>query len=393
MPRKPGVSKVRVTAPRSNSAGARLAGPGPAGVSSSFRLSQRNGPPVDDARLRRARPSRKTHNRTDIRSTQWRAPTASAMGRPRQRNGVPTAPMADRATIRVDRRTARGVAVKPPHQQTCGVDTSIPNVARMYDYFLGGKDNFAADREAAEKIIALAPGVPAAARRNRAFLGRAVRFLRGEGIRQFLDIGTGLPTRSNVHEIAQGMGPQTRVVYVDNDPVVVSHGKALVAGSDTVCILQADLRRPDEIVSAPEVRSHIDFSQPVAVLLLAVLHFIPDSAGPAAIVARFRDAMAPGSYLALSHGSVDTLAPSPTPTPTLAQAQTQNHAVTSGKAVYDRASASVFPRSREQILAFFDGFDLVEPGLVPLAQWRPDGTLGGKRSYGYGGVARKPSPD
>ncbi len=258
------------------------------------------------------------------------------------------------------------------------VDTRTPNVARMYDYFLGGKDNFAADRAAAEQIIALAPGVPAAARRNRAFLRRAVRFLVGVGIRQFVDIGAGLPTQRNVHEIAHLLAPAASVVYVDNDPVVVCHGRALLAGSEKVNVVQGDLRRPDEIVAEPGLRAYIDFAEPVAIMLLALLHFIPDSAGPAAILARLREAMAPGSYLVVSHGAV---APG-------AKAAAN---ATEGKAVYERASAAVTPRSWEEIRAFFDGLELIEPGLVPVAQWRPDGpAVGVGDSLGYGGVARKP---
>src|SRR6516165_10806739 len=168
---------------------------------------------------------------------------------------------------------------------TGGIDTSVPNIARMYDYWLGGKDNFAADREAAERLAAVIPALPWLARQNRDFLQRTVEFLAGEGITQFLDIGSGLPTNQNVHEVAQRVRPDARVVYVDIDPVVVSHAQALLSGSQTTAV-RADLSRPEEILNAPEVRRLIDFGQPVAVLVIAVLHILPDEADPAGAMAR-----------------------------------------------------------------------------------------------------------
>ena len=188
-------------------------------------------------------------------------------------------------------------------QQSLEVDTSVPNIARMYDYWLGGKDNFAADREAADRQARAIPQLPWLARQNRGFLQRAVDFCAREGVTQFLDIGSGLPANENVHEIAQRVNADSRVVYADNDPVVVAHARALLSGAQTAAV-RGDAGRPDDILGAPEVRRLIDFSQPVAVLLLAVLHLIPDEADPAGSVARLREAVAPGSYLLISHADV-----------------------------------------------------------------------------------------
>ena len=179
-------------------------------------------------------------------------------------------------------------------------DTSVPNAARMYDYWLGGKDNFAADREAAERSALAVPQLPWLARENRRFLGRAVRFCANAGVTQFLDIGSGMPTMENVHEVAEHVMADPHVVYVDNDPVVLRHAQALLATPRTTAV-HGDLTRPDEILGAPGVRRVIDFTRRVAVLLVGILHFIPDEAGAPASVAKLRDAMAPGSYLVISH--------------------------------------------------------------------------------------------
>lgn len=269
----------------------------------------------------------------------------------------------------------RRAPIAPAADPAAVIGTSTPNPARIYDYLLGGKDNFPADREAAEEVLALAPEVRAVARENRAFLRRAVRYLAGEaGIRQFLDVGTGIPAQGNVHQVAQQVAPDARVVYVDNDPIVLLHARALLAGNHTT-IIQADLREPAAILDHPELREVIDFDQPVAVLLLAILHFITDEEDPAGIVTRLRDAMAPGSYLALSHGTADFR-----PEATLKAAQ-----------VYDRATAPLVLRSHAQIGRFFDGLELVPPGLVQVTAWRPDGELpdGWATSPAYGGIARK----
>src|SRR5712691_9085664 len=187
-----------------------------------------------------------------------------------------------------------------------GIDTATPNVARIYDYLLGGKDNFAADREAARRLIEAIPDVAAIARDNRSFLGRVVRYLATRsGIRQFLDLGSGLPTQANVHELAQGVAPETRVVYVDNDPVVASHGRALLASGDQVGMVLGDLCDPAGILRHPDVLRLLDLTQPVAVLCTSTLHFIADEAEPHKIIAEYRDRMAPGSYLAISHGTLE----------------------------------------------------------------------------------------
>jgi SAM-dependent methyltransferase len=238
-----------------------------------------------------------------------------------------------------------------------GIDVHIPNAARMYNYFLGGKDNFAVDREAAERVLAVAPEARDLARQNRAFLRRAVTHLAAEaGIRQFVDIGTGLPTEGNVHEIAGQVDPGTRVVYVDNDPVVLGHARALLSNATNTVSIKGDLREPESIFDNPELLSLIDFSEPVAVLLLAVLHFLPDGDRPAELIARLRDTLPPGSYLVLSHVTADERA----------------GAAQEGAAVYQKASSSVTLRARAQISGFFDGFELLDPGLVRLDEWRPD---------------------
>lgn len=252
-------------------------------------------------------------------------------------------------------------------------DTSVAHPARMYDYFLGGKDNFPADRAAADRLLAAAPQTRVGARENRAFLQRAIRYLAGEAsIRQFLDIGTGLPTQGNVHEIAQQVVPDARVVYVDNDPIVHVHANALLAGDNTTAIL-ADLREPEAILGAPQVRGMIDFDEPLAVLLVAVLHFIRDEEDPAGIVAQLRDAIAPGSYLVLSHGTGDL----------------DLELSAEATRVYERAAAPLVLRSLAEIARLFDGFELVDPGLVQLSLWRPDGELPSARGL-FGGVGRKP---
>ncbi|MDP9862466.1 MULTISPECIES: SAM-dependent methyltransferase [Streptosporangium] len=248
-----------------------------------------------------------------------------------------------------------------------GADT--PNIARMYDYWLGGKDNFAADRESAEEIVKISEGrVLRGVRLNRAFLGRAVRAAAEAGVRQFLDLGSGLPTRENVHEVA---GPGARVVYVDYDPVVASHAHAILARSDGVGFVQADLRRPAEILGHPTVREIVDFDEPLALLFVSVLHFVGDADGPHRVVADFRDAAAPGSHLILSHLSKDGFP--------------QKMAAT--EQVYQGASARLGARTREEILAFFDGFELSEPGLVGPTEWRPGaGGAGPERFAGLVGM-------
>src|SRR6266851_6224086 len=238
-----------------------------------------------------------------------------------------------------------------------GFDTGVPNVARIYDALLGGKNNYAADREAAQELLSVVPGAASAARDNRAFLGRAVRFLAGEaGIRQFLDIGTGLPTLGNVHQIAQATDPMARVVYADYDPVVVLHANVLLANTVTVEAVNADLRYPHDLLTSPAVRALIDFDQPVAVLLVAILHFLEDSDNPWKIVDYIKEHIAPGSYLVVSHVTGDDIPP---------DARQQ------ARAVYQKASAPGVTRGRDDIARFFDGLVMLSPGLVNVAAWRP----------------------
>ena len=259
-----------------------------------------------------------------------------------------------------------------------GVDTSTPNVARIYDYLLGGKDNFAADRAAAKQLVAAIPDVAAIARDNRSFLGRVVRYLVMQGgIRQFLDLGGGLPTQANVHELAQAVAPDVRVVYVDNDPVVASHGRALLAYRDRVAMAQADLRDPASVMRHPGVAGLLDWTQPIAVLCTSTLHFVADEAEPHRIIAEYRDHMAPGSYLVITHGTIE-----------------KDSAGERDKAaeVYREASSQLHLRPLADVRRFFDGFELVEPGLAWITEWRPEpGTAPTGRAQSMrGGVGRKP---
>jgi hypothetical protein len=266
---------------------------------------------------------------------------------------------------------------------TTRINTSVPNPARIYDYLLGGKDNYPADREVAEQVVAIAPVTREVVRDNRAFLRRAVGFLTEEaGIRQFIDLGSGLPTHGNVHEIAQAIAPDARVVYVDNDAMVVTHSRALLAGDNTIAV-QADLREPDAILGHPEVRKLIDFDRPVALLLLAILHFVPDDQDPWAIVARFRDALPPGSYLAISHGTRDIPERHDMTPEQMAEMGTRV------ERLYKLPTASVVNRPRAQVERFFDGLDLVDPGLVEIQRWRPDDQSSLLPGGFYGGVGRK----
>ncbi len=257
------------------------------------------------------------------------------------------------------------------------IDTSRPHPARMYDAYLGGKDNYAADREAVRQVLRVAPELRDTARANRAFLRRVVRFLAGEaGIRQLIDIGTGIPTAGNVHQVAAEVAPGTRVIYADNDPIVHVHANALLTGSGTTAIVLADLREPEKILRHPKVGALIDFTQPVGLLLVAILHFITDAENPARILATLRDTLPPGSYLALSHGTGDF----------------RPEAAQQAAAVYDQATSTATLRSHAQIAALFEGWDLVDPGLVQLPLWRPDGKPPRPKElakvWGYGGVAR-----
>jgi hypothetical protein len=256
----------------------------------------------------------------------------------------------------------------------------IPSPARIYDYFLGGKDNYPSDRKAAEKIISVMPPgvVRGAVLANRKFLGRVVRYLVAEaGIRQFLDIGTGLPTMGNVHEVAQGIADETRIVYVDNDPIVIAHARAMLHAIDHTAIVSHDLRDPEGILADEELRAVLDFTEPVAVLLVAVLHFISDSEHPRRIIKTIMDAVPSGSYLAISHVTADTI-------------DEMDDAVK----VYDQATSRAFNRTRAEVAAFFDGLDLMEPGICWVTDWRPDPEIGAAvgpgKSLIWCGVGRKP---
>jgi SAM-dependent methyltransferase len=238
-----------------------------------------------------------------------------------------------------------------------GVDPTVPSVARMYDFYLGGKDNFRADREAAEQVLSVVPGVRDMARENRGFLVRAVRELAQRGVRQFLDIGAGLPTQQNVHQVALEAAPDSRIVYVDNDPIVLVHARALLADNDRTVVVEGDLLDPEGILRHPAVGAHLDFSQPMALLLVSVLHFVPGYDDALRIVRRLREALVPGGHLVLTHGYVGD-------SPVDVQSEVGG--------VYARTKSGSTPRTFDQIAAFFDGLDLLEPGLVPPEAWRPE---------------------
>jgi len=253
----------------------------------------------------------------------------------------------------------------------------IPHVARIYDALLGGKENYAADRDAARALTTAIPSAPRAARDNRAFLGRAVYYLAAEaGIRQFLDIGTGLPTQGNVHEIAQDQCPDARVVYVDNDDVVVAHGRALMAKTPGVHVAEADLRYPREMLGRKEIRNVLDLSKPVGVLLVAVLHFLGDSESPWQAVQAITSRIAPGSYVVVSHVTGDNIPAG---------------AVDQARRIYGGALVQGTARRRSEIMRFFAGLDMVEPGLVDAATWRSgrEQEAAGPILF-WAGVGRKP---
>lgn len=244
-----------------------------------------------------------------------------------------------------------------------GIDTDTPNIARVYDFLIGGKDNFAVDRQVAEMALAIAPDGPKTARANRMFLQRVVHYLAAQaGIRQFLDIGSGLPSHGNVHEIAQQVDAGAPVVYVDNDPVVLVHGRAMLATNPSTTVIQGDIRRPEEILGNAELREFIDFSQPVGLLLLAILHHVNDDEDPAGIAARLRHALPPGSYVAISHFL----------NPGQEHPDVAEQAV-AGEKLFNEKLGTGRWRTREEVLSYFGDLDLLEPGLVPLPLWRSPG--------------------
>lgn len=238
-----------------------------------------------------------------------------------------------------------------------GIDTTRPSASRVYDYLLGGAHNFAADRRFAEQLIAAEPLAPAYAQANRAFLNRAVRFLVEAGVRQFLDLGSGVPTVGNVHEIAQRMAPEVRVVYVDIDPIAVEHSRKLLAGNRYATAIEVDLRRPEIVIGHPETRELIDFTVPVGLLMVAVLHFVPDADDPVGLVGRYRQALAPGSYLALSHACPP---------------QVESPQATRARESYAATATPLTLRSAREVAALLQGWRLVPPGLVEVTQWRPE---------------------
>jgi hypothetical protein len=269
--------------------------------------------------------------------------------------------------------------VERPNWAPGDIDLERPSVARVYDYWLGGAHNFAADRAVAQRILEDVPFLRGVIVNHRSFLRRAVKYLVSAGVRQFLDLGSGIPTVGNVHEIAQGADPTAKIVYVDIDPVAVAHSRSMLADNDRVNVLQTDVRDVDTVLKSPEVSELLDFDEPVAVLMVALLHFVPDSEHPNEMVAAYRDALHPGSYLAMSHagyepGDWDG---------NWNDAQNQ----------YDSNVAQMTYRTKAEVSAFFDGFELVEPGVARLPLWHPDspddiGDNAG-RFPGFGAVGRK----
>jgi SAM-dependent methyltransferase len=259
------------------------------------------------------------------------------------------------------------------------INTNVPQSARVYDYWLGGKDHFPADRALGDAIAAALPTIRTQVRAQRAFLGRAVRYLtRDAGVRQFLDIGTGIPSAGNVHDVAQEIAPESRVLYVDNDPIVLAHARALMSGTPqgSVAFIQADLREPEAILGDPAVAGTLDLAEPVGLVLIGVMHHLRDDDDPRRIVATLVDALAPGSYLVLSQTTPDF----------------DPDAMGALAAASEQGGIPNVPRSLADTEPFFAGLELVEPGLVPMGDWRPD--PGAEREPGavhaYGGVARKP---
>jgi SAM-dependent methyltransferase len=257
------------------------------------------------------------------------------------------------------------------------LDPQRPNPARMYDYFLGGFHNFEADREAAEAAEAAFPGVRASARANRDFLRRAVRYMISQGIDQFLDLGSGVPTAGNVHEIAQEANPNARVVYVDAEPVAVHASESLLADNPGAGIVHADIRYAETVLSAPEVSALLDLTRPLGLIMAAVLPYIPDADDPDELVRRYRRALPPGSYLTITHGSIDDF---------------EEDETRQVYGVYNATTSPITSRGRDRIAGWFDGLELVEPGVVIVTKWHPDGgdhpvQL---RLPHYGGVARIP---
>jgi hypothetical protein len=261
-----------------------------------------------------------------------------------------------------------------------GIDTNVPSMARVYDYILGGAHNFAADRQVGSQIETLVPGLRHVARVNRRFLGRAVNFMMDQGLRQFLDIGSGIPTVANVHEVAQERDPAARVVYVDKDPIAVAHSELMLADNTNAAVVHADMRDPEAVLSSPEVRRLLRRDEPVGLLMLLMMHWVPDEDGPEKLVAHYRDALPSGSFLALTHVARDQI----------------DDNVDQAAAVVNRSKSAdqMHMRTHAQVSALFDGFSLVEPGLVGCGEWRPFGPgdfadEASMNMFLYAGVGRK----
>jgi hypothetical protein len=261
------------------------------------------------------------------------------------------------------------------------IDSTKPHSARMYDYFLGGKDHFATDRETAQKAMASWPAVRTAVRENRAFLGRAVRYLVAEaGIRQFLDIGAGLPSANNVHEVAQQAAPSCRIVYVDNDPLVLAHAQALLTSSPEgkTAYIHADFREPERVLADPATRQTLDFTKPIALMLVAILHFLPDSDDPRRLIQTMLGALPSGSYLVATHVTPEH----------------DREGVKGLERTYQAAGVATQSRVADEFAGLaFRGLNLIDPGLVLVSEWRPDSDgprpLASEVNW-YGGVARRP---
>ncbi|MBB5953994.1 SAM-dependent methyltransferase [Saccharothrix tamanrassetensis] len=259
-----------------------------------------------------------------------------------------------------------------------GIDVNVPSVARTYDYLLGGAHNLAVDRRMGDQMLCVLPGARDLVRLNRAFLRRAVTHLVDSGINQFLDIGSGIPTVGNVHEIA----PQANVVYVDKDPVAVAHSRMILAGVERATAVQADLREPEDLLSRPEITALLDFDRPIAVLMLLVVHFSPDSEDPVGYIGRYRDRLAPGSRLVVSHATADR------------RVDTMREAANTVRR--SNSQDNLVYRTHAEVSALFTGFELEEPGVTGCALWRPDGVGGisddpDDNTQVYVGVGRKPA--
>lgn len=272
--------------------------------------------------------------------------------------------------------TAGGDGVVRPAWAPWEVDIDRPSAARMYDYYLGGSHNFAADRDLARQAVDDWPELPRILRANRAFLRRAVRFCVAQGIDQFLDVGSGIPTAGSVHEVARAVDPGARVVYVDVDPVAVAHARALLVDDARCGVVEADFCDVDAVLEDPVTRAVLDLDRPVALLVVALLHFVPDERRPGAVLAGYREATAPGSHLVVSHASADG-----------APEKADGHV-----SLYRRTATPMSMRSHDEVVALFEGFTLVDPGVVLLPQWRPDehDAVDDLESFtGYAGVGRR----